>query len=545
MTASPAEYANLADPPRGAVGQYTLVAKLGQGGMAEVFLAVARGPVSDFHKLVVLKRLRATLQSDTDFVKMFVREAKIAARLNHPSVVHTYSVDLEDGLPVIVMEYLDGVSLSALMKRLIERPFAERLPLLGAVATALSGLHYVHELRDYDGSPMGLVHRDIKPANLFVTFDGQVKVVDFGIAKATAPGQDATQSAAFKGTVRYMAPEAVVAGSVVDARADLFSAGVMIWEAASATRLWDGLEQLQVIRRLMDNDVPSLDSLAADVPPELTALCAKALQLKPEERHVSAAALRNELLSFLRAQGIQDVEEELRGVMDVEFGHRRKRRSDAIAARLEEAMRAPTPLDAEDVDLDDVPTLTPADATSSAGHLAPPPRARPARHTWIGIGAVGAASVAGVALWLGGSTGADVTPTQSAPEGTHELERTEAPLAEPPRPAAAVAPRPDATPPSDAAAVPRPPPESSAKLEAEAPEDLEPLAAPPTRSAKPRPRRRRVAKAADERAPAEPTSSPKTKESQPLEPGQLPTKHDDKAKPTLQLDKDSPWGGGG
>src|SRR5260370_910736 len=186
-------------------GKYKLLAELGRGGMANVYLAVARGP-SGFNKLVVLKCLRSDLASDTELLAMFLDEARLAARLNHPHVVQTYEVGEYVGRPVIVMEYLEGQVLSSLVQRAQSN---NALPLslhLRVIIDALEGLHHAHELTDYDGKPLGLVHRDISPQNVFVTFDGHVKVLDFGIAKA-ATSQSQTATGILKGKVKYMAPE--------------------------------------------------------------------------------------------------------------------------------------------------------------------------------------------------------------------------------------------------------------------------------------------------------------------------------------------------
>src|SRR5438105_4376679 len=166
------------------LGRYRVIAKLGQGGMAKVFLTVVPGPAG-VQKLLVVKELRPELAHDEDIRTMFLDEARLAARLNHPNVVQTYEVGVERGHYFIAMEYLEGQPLNRLWRRMA----AEHMPLemqLKILADALNGLHYAHELVDFDGTPLHVVHRDISPHNVFVTYDGQVKVVDFGIAKAAS-----------------------------------------------------------------------------------------------------------------------------------------------------------------------------------------------------------------------------------------------------------------------------------------------------------------------------------------------------------------------
>lgn len=524
----------VADPAT--AGQYSVIAKLGQGGMASVFLAVDQGAIADFHKLVVLKRLHESLRGDADFVKMFVGEARIAARLNHPNVVHTYSVDLQEGEPVLVMEYLDGVSFSALRKRVAGRPFEERLVLVASMAEALAGLQYVHALTDYDGASMGLVHRDIKPANIFVTYDGQTKVLDFGVAKATAPGQDVTNSRVLKGTARYMAPEAVGGGSL-DARADVFSVGVVLWELASGHPLWDGVDELQIIRRLMDNDVPTLDSEGVDAPAELSRICAKALQRDPDDRYPTAEALRKDLAAFVVDQGLSDVGGALRMVMEVEFGHRRKLRATSIRERLEGLKQASA------VETDDVRTLPSASTSLPSGSSDVGPvssvttsttTTAPRRGSMTAVVLAGGVSLCvgalGVWLWSSGSVGEPGSKVLPEPAAVSPTARTpHSPTPAPPEPE------------------PEHEPEPLDEAEADPPADVVPAVAvdsaesgtPTARRPRTKPRARRSPKTPE---PEPAAAGPAKPADPPMQPGEMPTKKV-KKKSGLSLDKESPWGG--
>src|SRR5262249_55439713 len=184
--------------------------------MAEVFLAVAQDP----ERLVVLKRPKPALLADAQFVRMFLDEAKLAVRLQHPNIVHTFDAIYENGAPTMVMEYLEGETLRKILA-IARRGIAAlvtRAILLRVVADVLAGLHHAHELRDYDGRPLGLVHRDVSPENVFVTFDGVSKLVDFGIAKAEL-GSQSSEPGTLKGKYRYLAPE-YIKSQKLDRRAD-------------------------------------------------------------------------------------------------------------------------------------------------------------------------------------------------------------------------------------------------------------------------------------------------------------------------------------
>ncbi|MEO7327337.1 MAG: serine/threonine-protein kinase, partial [Minicystis sp.] len=217
--------------------RYQVITTLGQGGMARVLLTMSRGPAG-VTKLLVVKELKDELKSDPEFVTMFLDEARIAARLNHPNVIQTYEVGNDGEHPFIVMEYLEGQALSAVLGRVGRK----NLPLglhLYALSQTAAGLHYAHELKGFDGAPLGLVHRDVSPHNVFVTYDGRVLLVDFGIAKA-ADSAGLTRAGVFKGKLGYAAPEQLEGKGNIDRRADVFALGAMLWEAIAMRRLTYG-----------------------------------------------------------------------------------------------------------------------------------------------------------------------------------------------------------------------------------------------------------------------------------------------------------------
>jgi serine/threonine-protein kinase len=277
------------------IGKYRIIALLGQGGMASVFLSVVPSPIG-FNKLLVIKVLKEELASDADFLTMFVDEARLAARLNHANVVQTYEVGVEGGHHYLAMDYLDGQPLHAILRKATRAgmPLDVHVRIL---ADTLAGLHYAHTLADFDGTPLHVVHRDVSPQNVFVTYDGQVKVVDFGIAKA-AGATSTTQSGVFKGKLTYVAPEQADGGHV-DARADVFSVGVMLWEAMAGQRFATGDGQAAMLGRRLSGTEPRIREVVPDADPELADICDRAIARDVDQRFASAAELHDALERFL------------------------------------------------------------------------------------------------------------------------------------------------------------------------------------------------------------------------------------------------------
>ncbi len=233
------------------MGRYAPVARLGTGGMADVFLTLAHGP-QGVNKLSVVKRLRDP--ENVALTEMFLDEARLAARLNHPNIVHTYEVGEARGEYFIAMEYLEGQPLNQLLKKLESRCEGLSEPFVAFIAIqALKGLHYAHEFCDFDGTPLGVVHRDVSPHNLFVTYGGEIKLLDFGIAKA-AVNLTHTEDGVLKGKIRYMAPEQAT-GTDVDRRADIFAFGVVFWEMLARRALFTGAP-LSILTRIVNEEIP-------------------------------------------------------------------------------------------------------------------------------------------------------------------------------------------------------------------------------------------------------------------------------------------------
>ena len=312
------------------IGKYRVIAKLGQGGMARVLLTVAAGKAG-FEKLLVVKELREELAGDPEFLTMFLDEARLAARLNHSNVVQTYEVGQDGDRHFIAMDYLEGQSLVALQVAVGR----SKLPIdvqVRVLSDMLSGLHYAHTLCDYDGTPLCVVHRDVSPHNVFITYDGQVRVLDFGIAKAIGASAQ-TRTGVYKGKPAYMAPEQVQT-QPVDARADIFSAGVMLWEALAGKRFATGNELAVLSSRVLGTE-NSIREVAPSAPPELVEICEKAMALSPASRFESAGAMRDALESWLDARESRVGPKELGAYLVEVFGAERA----SMRARIDEQLR--------------------------------------------------------------------------------------------------------------------------------------------------------------------------------------------------------------
>lgn len=304
--------------PSTAFGKYQLFASLGRGGMADVFLSVARGQMG-FQRLAVIKRLRQALAEEAAFRNMFLDEARLAARLNHPNIVHTYEVGEHNGIYFIAMEYLEGQSLNKVLKEALRRKDAlEPEICVRVIADALAGLGHAHELRDYDGRPLSIIHRDVSPHNIFVTYDGHTKLVDFGIAKAALSSTE-TEVGVLKGKVAYMSPEQAM-GSRIDARSDLFAMGIVLWELIARHRLMTGESAANTLHKLMNEPIPRLSSAVPGIDPVLDSICARALEKEPALRWQSALEMRQALEAWLASRSKPARQDDVGRTMQNLFG---------------------------------------------------------------------------------------------------------------------------------------------------------------------------------------------------------------------------------
>lgn len=299
--------------------QYSLVARLGSGGMAEVFLALEEG-MAGVQKPVVVKMIYPHLTSNVELSEMFFDEARLATQLRHPNVVHTYRVGTAHGRHFLTMEYLEGVPVDQLQRDELV-PLAP--PLAALIASEiLDGLHYAHEARALDGQPFGLVHRDVSPQNLFLTFNGEVKLLDFGVAKA-ATARVLTATGIIKGKHAYMAPEQAQ-GLHLDRRTDVWAMGVVLWELLTGQRLFRGENDLATLQRVVSMDIPAVTSAGSEVPPALAAIVHRALQRDRNQRFGSAAEMRSELESWLRSLHRPPSRRTLSEYLERHYGHHRE-----------------------------------------------------------------------------------------------------------------------------------------------------------------------------------------------------------------------------
>jgi len=284
-------------------GDYQVLAKLATGGMAEIYLARrVQGAADEGGELVVLKRILAHLARDEQFVSMFCDEARLAARLNHPNVCHVEQLGSVGRDYFIVMEYLHGVALSQLLQRWFEHRAALDLPLAaGILCQACEGLHYAHELRDHDGTPLGVVHRDVSPGNIFLTAGGLAKVLDFGVAKA-AGAMSRTRTGTIKGKSSYMSPEQIM-GHPVDRRSDVFALGVMLWEMLAMSRLFRRDTEFLTFKAITEEPVPDIGERRPDLPPAVRAVVMRALMRERGDRFPTARAFGEALAAALRPMG--------------------------------------------------------------------------------------------------------------------------------------------------------------------------------------------------------------------------------------------------
>jgi serine/threonine-protein kinase len=313
------------------IGKYRVLAKLGQGGMARVLLTMSQG-MQGFNKLLVVKELREELAHDPEFLSMFLDEARIAARLNHPNIVQTYEVGNDGDRYFIAMEYLEGQPLNALFRRVGRR----NLPLevhLKILADVLAGLEHAHSLADYDGTPFSIVHRDVSPQNIFVTYDGQVKLVDFGIAKA-AGASSRTQEGMLKGKISYIAPEQSRC-EPVDARADIFAIGIMLWEALAGRRMITREDEMSVLARRMAGQDPPIREVVPELPEDLAAICDKAMAPSRDARFQSAREFQEVLEAYLANSDYRVGAKEIGAAVSSAFQDERAR----IRATIEEQVK--------------------------------------------------------------------------------------------------------------------------------------------------------------------------------------------------------------
>jgi serine/threonine-protein kinase len=280
-------------------GRYHLLERLAVGGMAEIFRARQSG-AHGFEKILVIKRILPHLAADPEFLHMFIDEAKLQCALQHPKIVQVFEFGEVEGQYYIALEYVDGLDALGLLRACAHR--RQRLPVRLAVhisCEVLDALDYAHSQRGADGHPLGIVHRDVSPSNVFISRRGDVKLGDFGIARATEKQrQSKTQAGTLKGKYGYMAPEQVVGGNI-DGRADLFAVGIVLCEMLMGRRLFTAPNDLDVLLMVRDARLDRLNRYGADIPPALRRILDRVLARDAEARYPTAGILRDTLHEFL------------------------------------------------------------------------------------------------------------------------------------------------------------------------------------------------------------------------------------------------------
>jgi serine/threonine protein kinase len=284
------------------LGRYEIVRLLSVGGMAEIYLARSAG-IAGFEKRVVVKRMLPQFAAHSSYVEMFLGEARLAATLDHPNIAQVHDIGESTGDYYYAMEYVPGVDLRALLQEALRRRQLVPIPMVVAIGRGMcAGLDHAHSRTGGDGRLLGIVHRDVSLSNILVSYDGSVKVTDFGVAKIASDNTQ-TRAGMLKGKLGYMSPEQVQ-GKPLDRRSDVFAIGIVLWELIAGRRLFAGDAEYAVLQRIVEGVVPPLSSVRPDVPPALDAAVMRALQSDRDQRYPTARDLQRDLDAFGREHRI-------------------------------------------------------------------------------------------------------------------------------------------------------------------------------------------------------------------------------------------------
>ena len=283
------------------LGAYQIKQRLAKGGMAEIFLASRTDTSTSQDNIFALKCILPHLSKEEEFITMFLDEAQLTTRLHHPNIVKVHGIDYANGVYFIIMDYVPSQNLRSFCTRLHTHPvFSGAIPytLLAQITSeAASALEYAHNATDEEGQPLNIIHRDTSPSNLLISYDGEVKLIDFGVAKANTQVHQ-TRVGVLKGRLSHMAPEHLV-GQEVDQRADIFSLGTVLYELTTNRGLFQRETEGEIITALVSEPIPPPSQWVHDYPIALERVVMKALEREPDERYQSAAALRKDLLHFI------------------------------------------------------------------------------------------------------------------------------------------------------------------------------------------------------------------------------------------------------
>ena len=388
-----------------AFGRYVLFDFIGKGGMAEIYLARQRTELGAA-RLCVVKQILPELASDARFSEMLVHEAKLAAQLNHANVVQVFDLGREDERLYIAMEYVEGFDLNELLRRCSR----QRVPLpfemaVHVVREALAGLDYAHRRKGDDGKPLGIVHRDVSPSNLLVSFEGEVKVCDFGIARALGGDADAAQAGAgeqsLAGKAGYMSPE-LARGQSVDARADVFAAGIVLWELAAGRRLYRAGEgRPGLLEQARAAEIPELPDRGMPEATELARIVRTALAVEPQARYASAGAMLRDIDAYAArarlATSAIALGEWLAKTFGADIVAQRRARERAVAAlergapAVVEPIAAPTPPASSPIAFGGVDLGPPSSTIGTSGNEK---TGRPRARAWAAVITLGVVAIA-------------------------------------------------------------------------------------------------------------------------------------------------------
>ncbi|MCO4770678.1 MAG: protein kinase [Deltaproteobacteria bacterium] len=349
-------------------GKYYLLDRIAVGGMAEVFLAKTFGHAG-YEKMLVVKRIRERFADDPAFVEMFVDEAKLSAQLVHPNVVQLHDFGKHGKHWFLAMEAVHGQDLKALMRRLAER--GERMPVEIAAVIAhqvARGLHYAHTRKDASGQPLNIVHRDVSPSNVLISYEGQVKLVDFGIAKAETTRDESAEAHLLKGKFQYMSPEQTERVEL-DHRSDVFAAGICLWEMLTGHRLFKREADYEIIAAIRAGNVVAPSEYNPDVPPGLDRICLEALAVDRKARISDAGVLQHLLEDFLLPATPDRLRPTIEGYIDELFAPE----IEEERARVDESTRIAVDIHygSDDLELEE-------EAAEPAHGAVPPPQPTPA-----------------------------------------------------------------------------------------------------------------------------------------------------------------------
>lgn len=421
--------------------------------MAEIFLARAKA-AHGFEKLVVLKRILPQYAEDEDFVRMLLDEARLAATLHHPNIVQVYDMGIDEdlGQSFFTMEYVRGQDLRRIIKACVEKkgwpPLEHVLSIVTGVA---AGLHHAHEQVGLDGDRLDIVHRDVSPSNILVTYTGAVKLVDFGIAKATV-AQSNTRHGTLKGKIPYMSPEQC-RGERLDRRSDIFSLGTVLWELSTGSRLFKSDNELATLSRIANEDAPPPSQIAKDYPKDLERIVMRALRRDRDERYQTAQEFQLELEEFTREHKVRVSATYLGRYMQELFADTIAKETRAARADPDKSIQtlltadldflAPRALEMDGIKTteftpselkvpkDAIPTREPSHGSHSESVVLPVAGAQTKSRQKLIVGGAALGLVAGVAIWVATSgtspaAGTDGPAEQPSIEGA-QAESTKAP----------------------------------------------------------------------------------------------------------------------